>query len=252
MKETRAASGAAARTSGGICSATGVHFAYAGTVALRGVDLSIDRGEIFGLIGDNGAGKSTLISILARHRRAQGGVVAGPNGRSWDDLRLGWMASDDVALPDTPVGPFLVGVLGPALGFSREDARVRCNDLAATLGVEAILDRRPRQMSRGQRIRCGLIAALFESPDLVLLDEPFLGLDPTATDRALGCIRAERDVHGTTFLISDHRLEVLERLCDTWGFLVDGRITRTIPRSELERGTDLATAYRAAVADVHE
>jgi len=225
--------------------ATGLHFAHRnGVAALQGVDLDVPVGTIVGLVGDNGAGKTTLLSILARHQRCRRGRLTGPNGTHWDSLRIGWMASDSFALPDVAVEAFLATTLGPTLGLGVETSRERVQALARGLGLQDELMARPSRLSRGQRVRCAMLAAFLESPDLILLDEPSLGLDPSATDRACEVVRRERTDHGTTLLISDHRLDVLQDLCDAWVFLVEGRVAATISRDDVRDQVDLAERYR--------
>ncbi len=225
----------------------GIHYRYGHEVALDDISFEIPEGKITGVVGDNGAGKSTLLSLLSRQRRWQGGSATAPGGAPWSTLRLSWLASDEICLPGFSPRHFARRYLGPALGLTPEGSQQRFDMLCERLAVLELADRHPRRLSRGQRLRLGLAIALLESPDLALLDEPFLGLDPSATDRALACLVEERSAGESTLLVSDHRLEILEEICDRWVFLVRGRVARVVDAGEGGKGVSpvsLREVYR--------
>ncbi len=225
--------------------ATQLTYSYGGgRNAIDGVDLRVRRASIHGLVGDNGSGKSTTLAILARHRRLQSGRLSVGVDGDWRSLRLGWMASDDSALPRGPVGSFLAKVLGPCLGLNERHAAQRTAAFAERLGVAELLGRDSQKLSHGQRVRFSILAAFLETPDLVLLDEPFQGLDPTATDRVRAFLLLQQRESGVSILVSDHRLEVLDGMCDAWTFLREGRSVGHLDREDLGEDASLASVYR--------
>jgi ABC-2 type transport system ATP-binding protein len=226
-------------------SVRGIHVRYGdGTHAVRGVDLDLQPGTIHGLVGDNGSGKTSLLSVLARLRRPTAGTLGDDDGERWSKLRIGWMASEDVAIPETPVDDYLRQVVAPTLGLTGRRRDERLDFLIDALALRSCIGKRPGRMSRGQRIRAALVTALLERPDLVLLDEPFLGLDPDATERTVALLRRETHDSRTTLLVSDHRLDVLGDVCDLLGFLVSGRLVHTMRRTQETDTRAIKETYR--------
>ncbi len=205
-------------------SAQGVAYRYrAGADALHGVDLSIPEGALFALLGPNGAGKTTLMQILAGLRRATHGraTVLGVDCASItyrdrmsiayvnESQRLpGWMRVDQLLAYVAP--------LYPAWDAS----------LAAKLRERFQLppDRPIRTFSRGERMKAALLCVLGPRPRLLLMDEPFSGMDAIVKDELVRGLLESAGTEGWTIVLSSHDIGELEMLADRVGILVDGRM----------------------------
>lgn len=197
--------------------------------ALAGVDLEVRRGEIVAYAGPNGAGKSTTIKLLSsllapdrgrvrclgldpvRHRShyvGRIGVVFGQRTELWWDHPI----SASLEWKKTVFGV-------PQDVFERNRA-----ELVALLELEALLDTTARELSLGQRMRADLALALLHDPELVLLDEPTLGLDVLARRRVLGFLAERNRERGTTVLVTSHDMAELEQLAGRVVMLHQGRV----------------------------
>ncbi|MDZ5812957.1 ABC transporter ATP-binding protein [Halorubrum sp. AD140] len=209
---------------------TDVHRRYGDVEALVGLDLTVESGDAYGLVGTNGAGKSTLFGLIAAHDRPDSGRVL-VGGR--DVRAIGWRIREAIGvLPENPGFPpggtgrgtlqFHADVRG--IGSSPDDAAGRVAGAAATVGLADAIDRPIDGYSKGMRRRLGLAAALLANPAVLLLDEPTAGLDPNgvaALREILVRVREETDV---TLLMATHALREAERVCDRVGVLDDGRL----------------------------
>jgi ABC-2 type transport system ATP-binding protein len=200
--------------------------------AVNQLDLRVPGGSIFGLVGPNGAGKTTLIKVLMNLLKPTSGVatVLGKDSRhlaASDFQRIGYI-SENQRLPLWMTPADLLAFCRPLYpGWSDTRARTLMNDL--NLPDHAPL----RSLSRGTRMKAALLSSLAYQPRLIVLDEPFSGLDPLVRDeltRALLGLVAESDC---TVLISSHDVEELERLVDWIGFIDAGRLLFAEPVSTL-------------------
>ncbi len=194
---------------------------------LSDITLTIEKGEIFGLIGKNGAGKTTLLSIIAGLADASGGACI-VNGRSiCKKERL----SNIGYLPDVPaffefmsVSDFLDFLYKKESGY--KEKREALLKLVGIQGETVI-----RTMSRGMRQRLGMAATLVNDPDVILLDEPSSALDPMGR-HDLSQILLQLKQEGKTIILSTHILTDMEEICDRVGFLHNGTIVKTLsPKS---------------------
>ena len=211
----------------------GLTFRYAGGVGVSGVDLEVERGEIFGFLGPNGAGKTTTIRMLLDLLRPQRGTVRvlGVDVRAGGGelrRRIGFLPGD-LALP--------VGLSGAqALDLFAELARrpaVRREEVLDRVGFPRhALARKVKSYSTGMRQMIGLACALQHEPELLILDEPTTGLDPLVRDAVLGLLRDARG-RGQTVFLSSHVLDEVERLCDRVGVIHTGRLHRVARVAEL-------------------
>lgn len=195
---------------------------YGSFRALDGIDLAVERGEVFGFIGPNGAGKSTTIRILLDLLRPTNGDVrvlgedptaGGPALRA----RLGYLPGE-LTLSGTSTGrQLLMHHAAVRDGHGRD----RIAPLAERFLLD--LDRPVRALSKGNKQKIGVVQALMHRPDLALLDEPTSGLDPLLQQEFLDLVREERDA-GTTVFLSSHVLSEIEGVADRVALIRDGRI----------------------------
>lgn len=190
--------------------------------ALRGLDLTVRRGEIHGLVGPNGAGKSTAFKILLgllRPTRGTGSLLGRPLGDREARRQLGFLPELPSYYPHLTVAELLrlARALSGVHPHDQADAR-----LLEELGLGALAARPVRRLSKGQLQRVGLAQALVHEPELIVLDEPMSGLDPIGRALVKDRLRSERE-RGRTVLLSSHVLADVEALADTVSLIADGR-----------------------------
>ncbi len=198
---------------------------YGDKEVLRGVDLSVPQGSVFGFIGKNGAGKTTTMKAILGLIRADGGEITVDGTRvAFGQNRLG---SRIGYLPDVPAfysfmtaREYLV-LCGEALGMPRKDVMSRSEMLLSLVGLEGERHR-IRGFSRGMMQRLGIAQALLGSPKLLICDEPTSALDPVGRKEILDLLLAVKEQ--TTVLFSTHILSDVERICTDAAFLHDGKI----------------------------
>ncbi len=199
-----------------------LHRSYGSTEVLRGISFTVQRGELFGLLGTNGAGKTTTVEILQGLRRADSGSVSvlGLDPRTAGDQlrrRIGTQLQD-AALPDRMrVGEAL------QLLASLHPAPQPLDELAAEWQLEALWRRPFQALSGGERQRLFVALALVGRPELVFLDELTQNLDPVGRRHTWDVVRRIRDA-GTTVVLVTHDVEEAERLCDRIVVLDRGRV----------------------------
>ncbi len=207
---------------------TGAAKTYRGKVrALRGVDMRVHRGEIFGLLGPNGAGKSTLVKILMtviRPTRCRGTVLGRPVGEKKNLARVGYLPEHH-RFPGYLKGWQVLDFYGAMSDVPRRLRRKRIGDLLELVGMHEWRNKRLRQYSKGMRQRVGLAQALMNDPELVLLDEPTDGVDPVGRRDIRGICQRLKD-EGRTVFINSHLLSELEMVCDRVAILVQGEVAR--------------------------
>jgi ABC-2 type transport system ATP-binding protein len=202
------------------------------TEAVNGLNLQVPAGSIFALLGPNGAGKTTTLKLLMNLVRATRGraTVLGVDSRRLgprDLQRIGYV-SENQRLPEWMTPAELFDYCRPFYPTWDETLRRK---LEADLGLTS--RERLRTLSRGTRMKAALLASLAYHPDLVVLDEPFTGLDPLVRDEL---VRGLLEVSGErpwTVLISSHDIDDVERLADWVGFIKDGRLLFAEPVSAL-------------------
>jgi ABC-type multidrug transport system ATPase subunit len=191
---------------------------------LRGVDLEINKGEVFGLVGMNGAGKTTLMRILLGLARASRGRILF-NGKDLADRDVqecfGFLPENFLP-PQNLTGREFLNILSYSVGKTEKNT----DYLLDLTGLSAHKNKYLRHFSRGMIQKFGLCCALVKDPKVVVLDEPTLGLDPPAQKNfmdILGDLRAG----GKTIFFSSHILAHIERVCDRIGILNAGRVVFT-------------------------
>ena len=195
---------------------------FGGTRALVDLDLVIERGIVFGFLGPNGAGKTTLIRLLLDLIRPSHGsaeVLGLDVGSKSVEVRArcGYLPGE-IRLPSRPTARQFLGHLARLRGGVQVG---RPESLAERLGLD--MDRRMGELSKGNRQKVGLIAALMPDPELLILDEPTSGLDPLRQRDVKDLIR-EHAKRGRTVLLSSHALDEVEHVADRVGMVRDGRL----------------------------
>jgi ABC-2 type transport system ATP-binding protein len=218
----------------------GLRKAYGSREALRGVDFSVARGEVFGLLGPNGAGKTTCVEVLEGYREPSGGSVrvlgAEPGSRA---LR----ARVGIVLQSCGTYPHLSVRETVAHWATLYPAPRAVEEVLELAGLDDVAERRARVLSGGQRRRLDFALALVGDPELVFLDEPTTGFDPAARRAAWDVVRALRDL-GKTVVLTTHYLDEAQALADRVAILKDGRILAEGPPDSLG-----ASRYRVAWRD---
>jgi ABC-2 type transport system ATP-binding protein len=206
---------------------------YGAVTALDGLSFTVDRGRMFGFLGANGAGKTTAMRIVmgvaapdAGEVRWNGSPVTGD-----DRVRFGYMPEERGLYPKMHVREQLV-YLARLHGIAATKARANADQWLEVFGLTERADAKVEELSLGNQQRVQLAAALVHEPDLLVLDEPFSGLDPIAVD-TLGRLLLEHAAAGATVLFSSHQLDLVEHLCDAVAIVDKGRLVMTGPLDEL-------------------
>ncbi len=216
---------------------------YGRVEALRGVDLEVAEGELFGLLGPNGAGKSTLVKIACGLVRPTGGsaeIAGAPAGSPSAHRELGYLA-ELFRFPDWLTADELIGVHQELAG-SDGGARER-GELLELVGLSEATDRRVGEMSKGMQQRLGIAQAMVGSPRLLLLDEPTSALDP-AGRRTVRRLLEELRSRGVAVLLNSHLLSEVELVCDRVAIIARGEVVAAGTPAELSHagGVEVETA----------
>ncbi|WP_269513689.1 ABC transporter ATP-binding protein [Brevundimonas subvibrioides] len=210
------------------------------TRVLKGIDLTLDKGELAALLGESGSGKSTLLSIVGLLLRPTAGCLT-ISGEKVDSLsetkrarfrnqRLGFVFQFHHLLPDfTAMENVAFPAAAPAGGISF-DMRERARDLLMRVGLEDRIDFPATRLSGGQKQRVAIARALMNRPDLIIADEPTGNLDRTSADQVLDLMREVNRLDGATFLICTHDERIAAR-CSRRLTLEDGRLLSNVASS---------------------
>jgi len=213
---------------GGV-SVRGLSKTYRGGVeALHDVSFSVGGGEAFGLLGPNGAGKTTTIGILTTTVRATAGeaTVGGFDvaRQSRAARRVSGIVFQDSVLDRPLSGRANLALHARLWGVPRDRARIRIEELTELMGLGEVIDRPTRTYSGGQRRRLEIARAVIADPQVLFLDEPTVGLDPTIRHELWSLIGDMRARDGMTLVLTTHYLEEAERLCQRLAILDKGRV----------------------------
>ncbi|WP_433618074.1 ABC transporter ATP-binding protein [Dactylosporangium sp. CA-139114] len=211
----------------------GVNRRFGDRQVLSDVTFDVGAGRMTGFVGANGAGKTTTMRIILGVLAADSGSVTWQGAPLSTQLRrqIGYMPEERGLYPKMSVREQLI-YLGRLHGLSLERVRRTAADLLDRLGLGERADDPLQQLSLGNQQRAQIAAALVHEPVLLVLDEPFSGLDPHAVDTVVGVLR-ERTAAGVPVLFSSHQLDVVERLCDDLVIIAGGRIRATGTREQL-------------------
>ncbi|MBB2976851.1 ABC-2 type transport system ATP-binding protein [Microbacterium endophyticum] len=212
---------------------TGVTKNYGERRVLDNVGFDVEPGRLTGFVGGNGAGKTTTMRIALGVLASDGGTVElnGSAVTTDDRRRFGYMPEERGLYPKMKVGEH-IAYLARLHGYSKSDATTNATALLDRLGLGERLDDTVETLSLGNQQRAQIAAALVHDPEVLILDEPFSGLDPLAVD-VVAAVLSERAAAGTAVLFSSHQLDVVERLCDDLIIIADGTIRAAGSRTEL-------------------
>lgn len=231
---------------------------YAGRTAIRDISFSVARGEIVGLLGPNGAGKSTTMRILSCFMPATSGtaLVAGFDVFHQSDevrRRIGYMPENNPLYLDMRVREYLkFRARLKGLGWRR--SRERINTVMEQCALTNVSRRIIGQLSKGYRQRVGLADALVHEPDLIILDEPTIGLDPHQIRSVRQLIKSLAGKH--TVLISTHILPEAEMMCNRMLIMYDGKVLASDTPENLQQRmasrSQIVAEIAAPPADLHD
>jgi len=219
--------------------AEGVELTYAdGTQAVRGIDLTVPRGEFFGFLGPNGAGKTTTIKTLVTLLRPTAGSItvngfdAMTEGRAVRET-VGYMAQETSIDPELTARENLRFACD-SYGVPRSERADRIDELLDLVDLADVADKRADDFSGGMKKRLDAATALVHRPPLVFLDEPTTGLDPKARNRLWEYFRRINE-RGTTIFLTTQYLEEADALCERLAVILDGEIVSAGSPAELKR-----------------
>lgn len=221
---------------------------YGSTVALDGVSFDVRPGELFGFVGSNGAGKTTTMRITLGVLAADSGEVR-LDGQPVDlNVRrtIGYMPEERGLYPKMKVGRQL-SYLAQLHGLSRSEASDAVRRWTERLGIAERTGDTVDSLSLGNQQRVQLAAALVHDPKVLVLDEPFSGLDPVAVD-VMSDVLIEKANSGVPVIFSSHQLDLVERLCHRVGIIVKGRMRAVGTVDELRSGGDARLVVHAPAA----
>jgi ABC-2 type transport system ATP-binding protein len=222
---------------------------FGDTVALDGLSFTVPRGEVFGFLGPNGAGKTTAMRAIVGVQVLDSGAVRW-NGAPIDDRarrRIGYMPEERGLYPSMRVVEQLE-YLARLHGLTQAKALSAARYWSDRLGLAGREQEKIEALSLGNQQRVQLAAALVHEPELLVLDEPFSGLDPVGVD-AMSEVLTERAAAGVTMLFSSHQLDLVEHLCTSVAIIHRGALVAHGTVDELAQGGQLRVAVRVAGDD---
>ncbi|WP_165164484.1 ABC transporter ATP-binding protein [Corynebacterium qintianiae] len=231
------------------------------TQALDGMSLTVQPGEIYGFVGSNGAGKSTTMRIALGVLATDEGEVLFDGRQLTDDTRrrIGYMPEERGLYGKEKILDQLI-FLARLHGVSAANATRNGTQLLEELGLGERLDDKLDDLSLGNQQRVQLAASLIHDPDVLILDEPFSGLDPVAVDVMSRMLVSRAKENGVPVIFSSHQLDLVQRLCDRIGIVAHGRMVAEGGVDELRQrgplryrvGTTARDWYPAGTELVHD
>ena len=204
--------------------ATGLKKSFGKLIAVNDISFQVEAGEIFGLLGPNGAGKTTTIRLILDIFKPDSGqveVLGGPMDGSKKD-RIGYMPEERGLYRDVPLERCLV-YLAELKGLSPTKARTRLEPYLEAFDLADHRKKKVGELSKGMQQKAQIIATLVHAPELVIIDEPFAGLDPVNTRLVKEVLSDLRD-QGVSMVMSTHQLHQVEALCDRLVLIHRGQV----------------------------
>ncbi len=225
---------------------------YGEKVAVDHLNLTIQKGEVFGLLGPNGAGKTTTTLMLL-------GLTEPGDGQAWIDgkdctrdpinvKRIVGYLPDNVGFYSDMTGRENLYFTGRLNGLPEDVIRERTENLLERVGMTDAADKKTGTYSRGMKQRLGIADVLIKDPEVIIMDEPTLGIDPQGMRDLLRLIRELSEKDGRTILISSHQLYQIQQICDRVGIFVDGRLIACGTIEELGRQMESEGKYTLELA----
>jgi ABC-2 type transport system ATP-binding protein len=216
--------------------------------AVRGLELSVERGTFYGFLGPNGAGKSTTIKMLTGLLAPSQGqiLVLGKNMLDPREAleaksRMG-VIPEDLALFDYLTAREYLTFVGRMHRLTRDTIRTRIGDLLPLLGLEGDEKKLTLEYSHGMKKKLAFAAALLPNPDLLFLDEPFEGVD-AVTSHVIRDLLRSYVARGSTVFLTSHILEVVEKLCSHVGMIVKGTLVEQASLEAIRQGRSLEDRF---------
>ncbi|WP_310831271.1 ABC transporter ATP-binding protein [Paenibacillus pedocola] len=205
----------------------------AGDMRISGISFQVRQGELLGLIGPNGAGKSTTIkTLLGLLKHAKAKVTIGGENKSY-----AYVPEQPVFYEDLTLWEHL-DLAAAAYGLPYDKFEATAGKLLEQFGMDNVRDDLPAGFSKGMKQKMMLMLGFLVQPDVYIVDEPFIGLDPRATKDFLRLLEAERQ-RGAGVLMSTHVLDTAEKICDSFVLISGGRMTATGTLEEIRDIADL-------------
>jgi ABC-2 type transport system ATP-binding protein len=203
--------------------------------AVDDVSFEVEKGEIFGLLGPNGAGKTTAIRVMLDIFKPDNGSVNILGGSTTEAKKdhIGYMPEERGMYQDILLDRCLT-YLATLKGLSPVEARARMNGYLQRFDLVSSRYKKVKELSKGMQQKAQLITTLIHEPELVIIDEPFSGLDPVNTQMVKDLLREQRD-KGVTILMSTHQMHQVEELCDRIVLIDHGRVVLYGRLDELQR-----------------
>jgi len=201
---------------------------YGSFRAVDGLNLDVHKGEIFGLLGPNGAGKTTTILMMLGLTEPSGGSVhvcgyPSTNNPIAVKRKVGYMP-DSLGFYDQMTALDNLMYIARLNGFTEDEGMKRALQMMEIVGLTADKDKKTGTYSRGMKQRLGLAEVLIKDPEVIILDEPTLGIDPSGVKDFLSLIRSLSREQGITVLLSSHHLHHVQQICDRVGIFVKGKL----------------------------
>jgi ABC-2 type transport system ATP-binding protein len=232
-----------------VLAATGLVKSYGQVRAVDGIDLAVYPKEVYGLLGPNGSGKTTTLSMLAGILRPDSGEVriAGtPVSQSAARARLG-LVPQEIALYPQMTAAENLAFFGRMQGMTGKTLRTRVDEVLDIVDLTARAKQRVERFSSGMKRRVNIAAALVHSPDLLIMDEPTVGVDPQSRNAILDQVNALAAA-GTAVIFASHYMEEVQRLCNRIAIIDGGKILATGTVRELLSGSTARTRIVLTVA----